>query len=648
MKKACLVLILSIVFNQGFAQESKTYNKHEAFDPFFMPTPNSPYRTGSGKPGEAYWQNSNDYKIAVKLDPKANTLSGHVIINYKNNSPESLERLWLQLDQNLFSPDSKGSRTTNVAGSRYDNVSSNGGYNISNVQLDLGKGFDKADYNIYDTRMSVNLPDQLAAKGGEASIRVDFSFSIPDYGADRMGTYDAKAGKVYQFAQWFPRMYVFDDIKGWNHLPYLGAGEFYLGYGNYEYEVTAPWDYIIAGSGELMNKEEVLTAEQIKRLTTAAKSDKTVDIITEKEVGKKSTRPKTSGELTWKFSMQNTRDVAFAASKAFIWDAARINLPSGKTAIAQSVYTAESAGKDAWGRSTEYVKASIEHYSNMWYEYPYPNAINVAGVVGGMEYPGIVFCSANSKGGRLWGVTDHEFGHIWFPMIVGSNEREHAWMDEGLNTFINHYSTKKFNNGEYPVRVDSLRKLAPFFVSPMHEPIMTSPDVLNERVIGMMAYYKPGIGLIILREYILDPERFDNAFKAYINRWAYKHPTPWDFFRTMNDVSGEDLNWFWKGWFTQTWNIDQAATGVKYVEDNPKNGALITIENKGQMVMPVVVEITDENGKKDRIRLPVEVWQKNSVWTIKHNSTGKIVKVEVDPDKVLPDVNGSNDVWKAE
>jgi hypothetical protein len=624
------------------------HNKHEAFDAMWMPAPNSPYRSASGKPGAEYWQNSADYKIAVTLDPKANTLSGKVEITYTNNSPEALERLWLQLDQNLFNPSSKGARTTNISGSRFGNEAFMGGYTISNVQVDLGGGFATAKHAIYDTRMKVDLANELKAKGGQVKVAMDFSFKVPEYGSDRMGTLDVAKGRIYEFAQWFPRMYVFDDVKGWNHLPYLGAGEFYLNYGDYEYEVTVPWDYIVVGSGALQNPEEVLTAEQIKRLEQAAKSDKTVTIIGEKEVGKKNTRPKTSGNLTWKFKMENTRDVAFAASPAFIWDAARINLPSGKPCMAHSAYPEESKGDKAWGRSTEYTKASIEHYSKMWFEYPYPNAINVAGVVGGMEYPGIVFCSYRSTEGRLWGVTDHEFGHIWFPMIVGSNERQYAWMDEGLNTFINHYSTLAFNNGEYPARLSNVRALAPFFLSDSHEPVMTYPDVLAERALGFMAYRKPGLGMYMLREYVLGHERFDEAFKAYINRWAYKHPTPWDLFRTINDVSGEDLNWFWKGWFTQTWNIDQAVKDVKYIENDVTKGALITIASIGEMPMPVVVEITFENGKKDRVRLPVEVWQRQSEWTFRYDSKEKIKQVEIDPDKLLPDVNGNNDVWKAQ
>jgi hypothetical protein len=462
-----------------------------------------------------------------------------------------------------------------------------------------------------------------------------------------MGVLETENGRIFTLAQWYPRMSVYDDVSGWNTLPYLGAGEFYLEYGTFDVNITAPSSHLVVCSGALLNPSEVYTAEQQNRLKQAETSDETVMIRSEAEVTQASSRPTNTSTLTWKFRIENARDVAWASSAAFILDAARINLPSGKKSLAMSAYPVESVGQDAWSRSTEYTKASIEHYSEKWLEYPYPAAINVAGNEGGMEYPGIVFCNYNSKTARLWGVTDHEFGHIWFPMIVGSNERLHAWMDEGFNTFINSLSTDAFNDGEYKERKSNMHRMSGMFVNDRLEPIYTSPDNLKERNLGILAYYKPSMGLILLREQILGPERFDEAFTAYIDRWAYKHPTPDDFFRTMENVAGEDLRWFWRGWFINSWKLDQAITEVKYVKNDPSQGAIITIENLEKMPMPVVIELKTKSGKVTRKTLPVEIWKRNTTWTFKVDTTEELTKVVIDPDFALPDVDSSNNKWKA-
>ncbi|HEY0899408.1 MAG TPA: M1 family aminopeptidase, partial [Sphingobacteriaceae bacterium] len=324
---------------------------------------------------------------------------------------------------------------------------------------------------------------------------------------------------------------------------------------------------------------------------------------------------------------------------------ARINLPSGKKSLAISAYPTESAADSAWGRSTEYTKGSIEHYSKKWMEYPYPAATNVAGIVSGMEYPGIVFCGWKDTKANLWGVTDHEFGHTWFPMIVGSNERQYAWMDEGFNTFINNFSSEEFNNGEYKPGVPDMHRLAAALTGPRLEPILSPPANMRESSIGLLAYYKPALGLAMLRDVILGPERFDRAFKTYIERWAYKHPTPDDFFRTMENVSGENLSWFWRGWFVNNWRLDQGIRGVKYINDDPGKGALITIDNLEKLPMPVILEIKTKSGKTERKTLPVEIWERNKSWVYKYPSTEEIESVTLDPARVLPDHNPANNTW---
>jgi hypothetical protein len=657
MNKYISILFCGLFFVSSslIAQEKEpsNYNYNDAFGHDFYSKNGTATRSASGKPGHAYWQNSADYVIDVNLNETTKEISGSETITYTNNSPDALDFLWMQLDQNLFKLDSRGKAIVPLRGSRNGDKGQDfdGGYGINTIKLIYKKGRRSTEinttYSIVDTRMKVNLPSALEANGGTVGIKINFSFTSPDYGSDRMGVLETKNGRIFTLAQWYPRMSVYDDVSGWNTLPYLGAGEFYLEYGTFDVNITAPANHLVVCSGALLNPSEVYTQEQQNRLKTAEMSDETVMIRSEAEVTQPSSRPTNSATLTWKFRIENSRDVAWASSSAFILDAARINLPSGKKSLAMSAYPVESVGQDAWTRSTEYTKASIEHYSEKWLEYPYPAAINVAGNEGGMEYPGIVFCNYESKTERLWGVTDHEFGHIWFPMIVGSNERLHAWMDEGFNTFINSLSTDAFNNGEYKERKSNMHRMSGMFVNDRLEPIYTSPDNLKERNLGVLAYYKPSTGLILLREQILGPERFDEAFTAYIDRWAYKHPTPDDFFRTMENVAGEDLRWFWRGWFINSWKLDQAVTKVKYVKNDPTQGAVITIENLEKMPMPVVIELKTKSGKVTRKTLPVEIWKRNVTWTFKVDTTEELSKVVIDPDFVLPDVDSSNNKWKA-
>ena len=655
--KALLLLALLLMVSTSWSQESTTklvskYNYQETFAPFFYSKNGTNTRSASGQPGFGYWQNKADYQLSVKLDETKNEISGSSIVSYTNNSPDKMSFLWMYLDQNLFKSDSRGNALVPINGSRNGARGQifDGGFKIKSVKIvTTTKGVStekEAKFVITDTRMQVFLPEELNAKGGNVKIKVDYSFISPNEGSDRMGVLGTKFGKIFTVAQWYPRMCVYDDIQGWNTNPYLGASEFYLEYGNFEVNITAPSNHYVVCSGELINAKDVYSLEQQKRWELASKSDQTVIIRSANEV-KNSSNIASQSNKTWRFKISNARDVSWASSSAFILDAAKINLKSGKKSMAISAYPIESNGNDAWSRSTEYTKTSIEHYSQKWFEYPYPAATNVAGIVGGMEYPGIVFCSYKSKNADLWGVTDHEFGHIWFPMIVGSNERLYGWMDEGFNTFINTLSSVNFNNGEYKENAEDLHKLAERYTNPKLEKMISSPDIMKERNIGTLCYSKPSAGLTILREQILGKERFDLAFQTYVDRWAYKHPTPDDFFRTIENVAGEDLGWFWRGWFLNNWRLDQGINAVKYVNDNPKDGALITIENFEKMVMPVVMDIKTKSGNVTRIKLPVEIWQRNVDWTFKHNSTEEIESIVLDPDHVFPDSNESNNTWSS-
>ncbi len=642
-----LLGILSVTIS--FSQVSK-YDHKEAFNPKFYPYPGNDYRSASGEPGPKYWQNRADYAINCTLDTGKHTVSGDVTITYTNNSPDNLKFVWLQMDQNIYKKDSKGSATTTETGGRWANGAFTEGYVTSGLQISTkGSSYSDAKVITSDTRMQVWLKEPLRS-GEKATIKMNYSFTVPEYGTDRMGRLKTKNGVVYEVAQWFPRLAVYDDIQGWNTLPYVGAGEFYLEYGDISFSITAPADMIIVGSGELQNPADCYTPEQMTRWAQAKNSDKTVIIRSAAEVKDKKSRPSTAN-ITWKFNITNTRDVAWAASKAFVQDAAKINLPSGKNCMAISVYPAESIVKNGWQRSTEFTKASIEHYSNKWFEFPYPAATNVAGIVGGMEYPGIVFCSSGASGGDLWGVTDHEFGHTWFPMIVGSNERKYAWMDEGFNTFINDFSTAAFNKGEFKDQSYFSDPNSSFMINytfgETMDGLYNAPDVIQQNNLGIAAYMKPAQMLHQLRNTVIGAERFDAAFKEYINRWAFKHPTPWDFFHTMENVSGEDLGWFWRAWVLNTWKLDMAVRTVEYEEENkPEKGALVTIGLVEKMPMPVTVVVIETNGKQHTFNMPVEIWQRTPNWTFGVPSTSEIKEVIIDPDNKLPDADRANNTWK--
>ena len=629
------------------------YDARTLFNPSFIEQLSTPTRTAGGQPGAAYWQNAADYQINARLDEKAARVTATVAITYTNNSPDNLDFVWLQVDQNLYRADSRGSAATPVAGSRFGNGDRDfrGGDSLQTVTIELHGKKMKANYRVTDARMQILLPEPLKAHGDKLKIDIAYGFNIPEYGSDRLGRLKTKNGEIFEVAQWYPRMAVYDDVEGWNTLPYMSA-EFYLEYGNFDYTLNVPANYLVGGSGELVNPSEVLTSTQQSRLAKAAGSDQTVLVRTADEVTQANSRPSgKNGRLTWHFRCQQARDVAWAASAAFVWDAAKMNLPSGRKSLAQSLYPTESAQDTACNRSTEYVKKSIEYNSKQWYEFSYPVATNVAGPVGGMEYPGIVFCGAQDRKASLWAVTDHEFGHNWFPMIVGSNERKYPWMDEGFNTFINILSTDNFNNGEYKKLNDTTRLVGGLvrgILDPTTDPPYTVPDVTQARNLGFAAYSKMGYGLFLLRAEILGPERFDYAFRTYIKRWAFKHPQPKDFFRTMNEASGEDLTWFWREWVYNNWILDQAVTTVTYVNQDPAQGSLITIENRGQAAMPVIADVTETGGKIIRVKLPVEIWQRGGTWTFRCNSTKPLTLVRLNPTKLLPDVNPYNNVWRAQ
>jgi Peptidase family M1 domain len=632
--------------------ENAAYDPDDLFTQGFNPPAGNAFRSAKGTPGPLYWQNTASYLIHATLSEKDTSVSGDVTISYINNGPDQLDYVWLQLDQNIFNPSSRSVAATRYPGDYFSVLGNkNGGYQIKDVTISQGGKSYTVEPILTDTRMQLRLNAPILPKGDKISIKVNYNFQIPLDGAGRFGRQYSKNGVIYQIGQWYPRMCVYDDVEGWNTLPYMGLGEFYCDYGNYDYYITAPSEMIVYGSGDLQNPTDVLTTEEIKRLSLAANSDKTITIIGADEVMKPSSRPAAKGNLVWHFKMQNTRDVGWAAGKGMIWDAAKINLPSGRKALAMSSYPLESLGDTAWSRSTEYLKASIEIYSKNFFEYPWNNAISNAGITGGMEYPGIIFNNFQETKARLWFLIAHEIGHNWFPMIVGSNERKYMWQDEGFNTYINYIATDIFNKGEYVN--DSSYFDKGFFASRDYiqfmqykDPLITVSDAMNEKQ-HYQFYGKTAYGLNLLRTVVVGKERFDYAFRKYTEAWAFKHPTPYDFFHCINNAAGEDLNWFWKEWFFTTWKLDQEITGVTYVGNDPSLGALITIENKGKMILPVILKVTESNGHAETIKLPVEVWQRGGTWTFKYASKTKIDKVVLDPDNLLPDVDRKNNEWNS-
>jgi len=615
------------------------YNPLETFAPLTLPQSVNRYRSGSGAPGPDYWQNRADYEIHAALDAANKQLSAREVITYTNHSPDTLASLWIQLDQNVYRRDARSGASSPRPRKEFTD-----GFILDEVALESHGHTTQADYLVSDTRMQIRLPEPLKPAGGTIRVHIRYHYTIPGVFGGRTSWTATKNGEIYDIAQWYPRMAVYDDLRGWDTLPYL-AQEFYLEYGNFDYFITVPWDMLVAGSGALQNPQAVLTSSQLRRLKAAAASDATVFIRSEAEVGETASRPTHSGTLTWHYRIKNSRDVAFSASRAFIWDAARIQLPGNRRALAMSFYPVESAGNAAWGRSTEYLKHAVEDFSQRWLPYAYPAAVNVAGGTAGMEYPAIVFDSLKAKGKDLFWITVHEIGHTWFPMVVGFDERRDAWMDEGFNTFMNVYESDTFNKGEYAPKRDPeyapgggnpVEEILPILNDPEAPVIMTRAEAIREKYRHPVTYFKSALGLILLREQILGPERFDWAFRHFIRNWAYRHPAPSDFFRTMESEGGEDLSWFWRGWYMNNWKLDLAVKGAAYVDGNPAKGAIVTIENRGQLVMPVTIQVDFGDGSHQRVRLPVETWIQQSIATLTLQSTQPITAVTIDPDHVLP------------
>jgi hypothetical protein len=598
------------------------------FRPLELSAPNA-YRNAAGRPGHAYWQQRVDYRIDATLDTDRHLLRGRETIRYRNNSPDALGYLWLFLDQNICAPGSVTGTLNQPPLVFQDAVFDfscrgfDGGVTLEHVRS-AGRDLER---RIQGTTMKVSLTHPLEP-GSEVTLDIAWSFPVPEWGAARMG----RDGPLYEIAWWYPRLAVYDDVRGWNHDPYIGAGEFYLEYGSFDVALTLPASLVVAATGTLLNPEDVLTPAQRERLARAIGSEEPVAIIAADEAGRPVSRPRADGVLTWRFHADSVRDFAFAAGPELRWDAV-----GWDGILIQTLYRPSA---DRWPEAIRMARQSIRHFSEQWYRYPYPHATTVEGPIEGMEYPMLTFVPNGPTREDTYWVLAHEFGHEWYPMIVGSNERFHPWMDEGFNTFIDIEAVQEYFRGQ-PFG-DSVARIplnihAQHAVPGQEQPLALRP--VEQRDLFWTAYRKPSLMLHLLRTEVLGREVFDEAFREYTRAWAFKHPTPADFFRILRDVSGMDLDWFWRGWLYTTARLDQAVDAIRAREGG---GTDVILSNRGTMLMPAELRLTFEGGATEVVRLPVEMWNLGPLFTYRVPGSRRVVSAELDPRTVYPDADRAN------
>jgi hypothetical protein len=609
------------------------------FAPLSLP-PGNLYRSGSGAPGPRYWQQRADYDLKATLDTAAKSLRGELTLRYTNNSPDTLHFIWFQVEQNAFKANSLNSYVF-PAESRFGARNFEGGDNIDRFEEVTGNG--KGAHHALKLRtegtvMKADLAEPLAP-GRTATISAAWHFNIPEHGADRMG----RDGALYELAQWYPRVSVYDDLRGWNTEPYLGQGEFYLEYGDYALEVTVPAGYIVAATGALQNAREVLTPTQITRLAQAARSESVVHIVTQPDLTSGAARSRKTGTMTWRFTSKDVRDVVFAASPDYLWDAS-----SYKGILAQAFYRPSAI--EPWKDGADMSRMSIQEYSERWFQYPYPQITAVEGPISGMEYPMVAMEAKSADKYDLYNVVTHEIGHMWFPMIVGSNERMHMWQDEGFNTFINTFSEAR----RYPEKGDQMTRageeralVTQYMEHNVDEPLEINPDRINPQLLGENAYVKTSVALQQLRQEILGPAAFDDAFRTYIQRWAFKHPSPTDFFRTMEDVSGRRLDWYFREWYLENPHFDPTIDSVVTAQHGDSMLVGVLYGNHARGVEPIRARFTFSDGSTQEFDYPAEVWSTNTrMYAREYAFVGKkLVRIELDPEKRLVDVDRSNNSW---
>lgn len=743
-RRICVsVALLSLYFGSSVC----FYGKEMPFEQLgeMLPAPNES-RLASGAPGPAYWQQEANYKIKVELDEREHRIHGSETIDYINHSPHTLNYIWVQLDQNAVAQNSKWQRSTQAPNLEPTGVvpaeldyrqfrsflyqqEFEGGYTLELVTDETDRAL---DYTVVSTNMRIDLDDPL--KPGDSFVfNIDWSFPIIDEAFDfRHGKRKLQNGEyTYQLAQWYPRVCAYYDQEGWQVKPYIGQGEFALEFGDFEVEITVPSDYVVAATGELANADEVLSSEMRDRLREAREGNKVVDIVTSREVKSKIGDTPRS-KRTWRFEAENVRDFAFGASRAYLWDAKGVEV-DGTRVLAMSAYPDEAA--PLWKRySTEAVAHTLRVYSDVVYPYPYPVAWSVWGAEGGMEYPMVSFQTTRdideketypgSHRNYVISVIIHEVGHNWFPMIINSDERQWKWMDEGLNSYMDYRAGNLMDNYLQESNLQGDRRTVRTMAGDNDPIIMVSADLQTSS--GFQSYSKPSFGLHLLRESILGHELFDFAFKEYARRWAFKRPTPADYFRTMEDASGVDLDWFWRGWFFGSDHVDMEIETVNLYrldDGNPETSKeldrkeeeaipdtpyerflssidtiadkhshlqdwyysydkfavtdaeveshkkaydklevwqkdllefadiayVISVRNKGGLIMPLVFDIEFDNGETQILKVPVEIWRyDNDVVRIPFLSDREVVRIQLDNDNAFGDSDLGNNQFPPE
>ena len=611
--------------------ETTGWMEDSPFRPLALPAANR-IRTGTGAPGPDYWQQKVDYRIEARVDTAGSLLTGSGTITYHNLSPETLSYLWLKLDANLC--DSQGiaaqlNQPPLQFGDAVFDFSCVGGDGMTVSRVESGgRALATTDAG---TLMRVELPAPLAP-GERIEIETAWSWPLPDYGYGRMG----RDGTLYQVAQWYPRVAVFDDLSGWNVDPFLGAGEFYQEYGDFDVELTVPAGYVLTATGTLTNPRSVLSPEQIERLAQADASTDAIAVITKDEALASRARP-AAGTRTWSFSAENVRDFAFAMAPDFRWDASSWNGVRIQTFYRPEAGSWEEANRMSW--------VSIKNFSERLAMYPWPHATTVEGPNEGMEYPMLTFVPGYADREALYWVLTHEFGHEWYPMLVGSNERLHPWMDEGFNTFIDIGSVEEYFAGEeYGAWISKqpLEEWAAHAAEGREQPMALPP--IQQHDLYWAAYFKPALMLHLLRTEVLGPEVFDRALAEYTRAWSFRHPGPADFFRSMEDAAGRKLDWFWRGWVETNARLDQSIESVwPGSADDP---AWIHIRSRGEMIMPVEVELHYSDGATETVRLPVEMWNLGPDFVYRLPAGRELAGVRLDPRQVYPDDDRSNDGWR--
>jgi hypothetical protein len=594
-------------------------------------------RTTTGRPGPNYWQQYATYRLQAELNPVLKRLTGRGRVVYYNRSPDTLAVVYVQAYQNLFRPDAKrNQQTPKLGGIDFDKVMV-GGKALS----DLAKPGDPG-YTVNGTVMEIRLPAPLVPRD---SLVMDFEwqFRVQSETAPRGG----QDGEVWFISYWYPQMVVYDDFNGWQTDQYLGRGEFYMGYADYDVRLTVPTGWVLDATGELENPGEVLSPQTRARLDSARSATGIVHVVTEKDKADSLvTLRGTDGKLTWHWTARNVRDFVWGTSPRYLWDATRAIADSANgrvsSSLVSSLYRPEGV-RSYWDEATRYGRHAVEFFSRKLWPYSYPHMTPVDGPdgCGGMEYPMMTCIGGTYDSLTMYEVVSHEIGHMWFPMMVGSDEKRYAWMDEGFTQYDQSQAMADFFKG-----FDDEARNRDYYLrgteAGYEEEIMKPADkISNDAAYGVAAYWKPATVLVALRT-ILGRETFEKAFREYGQRWLGKHPTPWDFWNTFDDVTGQDLSWFWKEWFYETWKLDQALDTVREEGDS----VAIVLENRGRIIMPVPLAITREGGAVERVQVPVNVWFGGERrYTLYVAAKPKVTKVELDPDHALPDIDRSGQIW---